>query len=79
MNPVRLREEMVSVPKYTEKQSMAIAMESTCPMDRMVATMPDAMPRYSFLTELMIALVFGEEKRAYPNPSRKQKIKNPVG
>jgi len=47
---------------------MAIALESICPIDRMVATIPDAAPRCCLSTELMIAFVFGEEKSAYPRP-----------
>ena len=60
---------IVTVPIKTEKQNIAIAIESTCPSERMVAFMPDAMPRYCGSTELMIAFVLGEEKRAYPKPS----------
>ena len=60
---------IVTVPIKTEKQNIAIAIESTCPSERMVAFMPDAMPRYRGSTELMIAFVLGEEKRAYPKPS----------
>ena len=60
---------MVTVPMKTEKQNMAIAIESTCPSERMVAFIPDAMPRYRGSTELMIAFVLGDEKSAYPKPS----------
>jgi len=59
-----------SSAKKSEKQSMAIAMESIWPIERMVATMPDAKPRCCLSTELMIAFVFGEEKSAYPRPSQ---------
>jgi hypothetical protein len=59
---------MGTLPIKTEKQNIAIAIESTCPRDRMVAFILDAIPRWRILTELMIALVFGEEKSAYPKP-----------
>ena len=59
---------MGTLPIKTEKHTMVIAMESTCPSDRMVAFMLDAIPRWRISTELMIALVFGDEKSAYPKP-----------
>jgi hypothetical protein len=59
---------IATLPIKTEKQNMAIAIESTCPSDRMVAFILDAIPRWRILTELMIALVFGDEKSAYPKP-----------
>ena len=59
---------MGTLPIKTEKQNIAIAIESTCPSDRMVAFILDAIPRWRILTELMIALVFGDEKRAKLNP-----------
>lgn len=34
----------------------------------MVATVPEAMPKYRLSTDPMIALIFGEEKRAKPKP-----------
>ena len=55
---------ITTLPIKTEKQNMAIAIDSTCPSDRMVATMLEAIPRNRLSTELMIALVFGEEKSA---------------
>jgi hypothetical protein len=36
---------MTTLPIKTEKQNIAIAIESTCPSDRMVATMLEAIPR----------------------------------
>jgi hypothetical protein len=35
---------IVTFPIKTEKQNMAIAIESSCPSERMVAFIPDAMP-----------------------------------
>jgi hypothetical protein len=55
---------MSFAPMKIEKQNIAIAMERTCPSDRIVATIPEAMPRYFLSTELIIALVLGEEKNA---------------
>jgi hypothetical protein len=59
---------MATLPIKTEKQIMAIAIEMTCPSDRIVAFILAAIPRYRIFTELMIALVFGDEKSAYPKP-----------
>ena len=59
---------MATLPIKTEKQKMAIAVESSCPGDRIVATILNAMPRYCISTELMIALIFGDEKSANPKP-----------
>src|SRR5512147_2854467 len=50
------------------KQVITIAMERSWPTDRTVAFMPEAMPRWHFSTELMIAFVLGEEKNPYPSP-----------
>ena len=59
---------MGTLPIKTEKHTMVIAIESICPSDRMVAFILDAIPRWRIFTELMIALVFGDEKSAYPKP-----------
>ena len=56
---------IATLPIKTEKQNIAIAMERICPKsDRIVATMLDAMPRCLLSTELMMALVLGEENSA---------------
>jgi hypothetical protein len=62
----------VTAPGNTERKNMAIATESTCPIERIVATIPDAMPRHCFSTELMMAFVCNEEKKAYPSPSHRR-------
>ena len=49
---------------------MAIAMLTICPSRRMVATVPEAIPRYLFSTELIIAFIFGDENKAKPNPKK---------
>ena len=59
---------MGTLPIKTEKHTMVIAIETTCPSDRIVAFILDAIPRWQIFTELMIALVFGDEKSAYPKP-----------
>ena len=40
------------------------------PRLRMVPTVPEAIPKKRFSTELIMALVLGEEKRAKPKPSK---------
>ena len=50
--------------------TMAIAMLTICPSRRMVATVPEAIPRYLFSTELIIAFIFGDENRAKPKPRK---------
>ena len=49
---------------------MAIAMLTICPSRRMVATVPEATPRYLFSTELIIAFIFGDENKAKPKPKK---------
>jgi hypothetical protein len=70
INSEKLPADTVTAARNIEKQNMAIAMESTCPIERIVATIPDAIPRWCFSAELMMAFVFGEEKGAYPRPSQ---------
>jgi hypothetical protein len=60
---------IVTGPIKIAKQHIAIAIERSWPSDRMVATIPEAMPRCLACAELMMALVFGDEKRPYPRPS----------
>jgi hypothetical protein len=47
---------------------MAIPMLNICPTSRIVPIVPEATPRYRLSTELITALVFGDEKSANPNP-----------
>jgi hypothetical protein len=56
------------------KTTMAMAMLTICPISRMVATVPEAIPRCLLSTELIIAFIFGDENRANPMP-RKARIK----
>jgi hypothetical protein len=49
-------------PIKTAKHAIAIAIERSWPNDRTVAFIPEAIPRCRFATELMMALVLGEEK-----------------
>src|ERR1039458_2048139 len=48
---------------------MVIPILSICPTERTVLMTADATPKYLGTTELMTALVLGEEKRAKPTPS----------
>ena len=50
--------------------SPARATPNTIPRFLAVATVPDAMPRLDIGTQLMIAVLFGETKRAVPIPAR---------
>ena len=50
------------------KIKVAIPILSICPKRRMVPTDPEAMPYSLLSTELIMALMFGEENRANPNP-----------
>src|SRR5210317_2165069 len=47
---------------------MVIAMLDICPSRRMVATVPDAMPKYRRSTALIMAFMLGDENREKPNP-----------
>ena len=57
------------------KRTVAIPILIIIPRLRMVPTEAEAIPKNRFSTELMMALVFGEEKRAKPKPS---KIRQPM-
>jgi threonine/homoserine efflux transporter RhtA len=52
-----------TVPITIEKTSIAIASENIWPIALEVETMADAIPRDFRPTELMMAFVFGDEKR----------------
>ncbi len=56
--------DMTEVPMKTENEIMATATLATIPIVRIVATMPDAIPRYFLSTEDMMAFVLGDENRA---------------
>ena len=53
---------------YTANSSMAIPILSIILIFRIVASVPEATPYDVFSTELITALVFGDEKRAIPKP-----------
>ena len=57
-------------PMITEKMSMAIPRLINWPMSRMVLTIPEATPKSHLSTELMMALVLGDEKNANPRPMK---------
>jgi len=59
---------------YEAITTIAVPMEIICPIDRIVATMAEAMPYIFFSTELMIALVLGDEKKANPVPRRANRV-----
>ena len=52
------------------KITVEMPMLTIMPRERMVPTAPDAIPKNRFSTELIMALVLGEEKKAKPMPSR---------
>ena len=57
------------------KRTVAIPILIIIPKLRMVPTEAEAIPKKRFSTELMMAFVLGEEKRAKPKPS---KIRQPI-
>jgi len=62
------RGEIGREPMMIEKTIIAIAMLIIWPTARMVETIAEATPRWWTSTALIIAFVFGEEKRPYPRP-----------
>jgi hypothetical protein len=59
---------IASCPIYKASNIIAIPMLSICPTILMVPTTPEAIPKCFFSTELMMALVLGEEKKPNPVP-----------
>ena len=55
-------------PIKREKIIVVVARLTIEPTIRMVPREPEARPKYRFSTELIIALILGEEKRAKPKP-----------
>ncbi len=45
-------------------------MLNICPVNLIVPSVPEATPKNLFSTELIIAFVLGEEKKAKPKPSK---------
>lgn len=52
------------------KKSVAIVMLVICPITLIVPAVPEAMPYWVLLTVLIMVFIFGEEKRANPNPTQ---------
>ena len=57
-------------PMLRDNITNTIPMLSIWPLKRIVPTVADATPYTSLGTELIIALVFGEENNPNPTPSR---------
>jgi hypothetical protein len=55
------------------KKIVAMVMLAICPTTRIVAADPEASPNWFLSTELIIVFIFGDEKRANPNPTQNNK------
>jgi hypothetical protein len=69
ISPGKTDGEIVTGPMKIAKQDIAIAIEGSWPSERMVAFMPEAIPRCFACAEHNMGLVFGDKKRPYPSPS----------
>jgi len=57
------------LPSKPAKNRVAIVMLVICPITLMVAAVPEAIPYWVLLTELIMVFMFGEEKKANPKPT----------
>jgi hypothetical protein len=63
------RAESTLLEMKVAKIALIKAKLSDCPKNRMVASVPDAIPRWSFSTDPITALVLGDENNPIPNPT----------
>ena len=59
---------MASCLNNTAKMAEAIDILTICPITRMVAEIPLAIPAFDGCTELIIVFILGEENNPKPNP-----------
>ncbi|OAV66951.1 hypothetical protein Barb4_02691 [Bacteroidales bacterium Barb4] len=64
-----------ALPMVRDIAIMANPMLKACPTRRMVPVVADAKPYSLFSTELMMTLVFGEEKMPKPRPMSARTVK----
>ena len=58
------------LPSSPAKNRVAIVMLVIWPITLIVAAVPEAIPYWALLTELMMVFMFGDEKKANPKPTQ---------